>query len=99
MKFVYQHENNALVHSAKNLLELNGIDCFLKDELSVSMAANHSAELGISNDNYYAKATSIIENEIFAGTNKDSWICGNCAEENDGNFESCWKCRSEAVPL
>ena len=45
MKLVYTHENSPAVHSAKNILEMNGIECLLKNEHGSTMGG----EFGITN--------------------------------------------------
>ena len=102
MNIVYKHENKAILNSVKHLLELNGIECFLKNEHSASAAgnlgiSNVEAELWIQNTSNTEKAVSIIDREITNATSKPSWSCEQCGEENDGSFEVCWKCQSEAV--
>ncbi|MCH7671266.1 MAG: DUF2007 domain-containing protein [Proteobacteria bacterium] len=100
MNIVYKHENKAILHSAKNLLELNGIECFLINEHSATAGgnlglSNTAAELWVRNASDEAKARGIIDAEITNASSKPSWICGQCEEENDGSFEVCWKCQSE----
>ena len=56
MKPVYTHQNIIIVSTAKNILENNGIDCFIKNEFSNSMGgelglANIWVELWVSNEN------------------------------------------------
>jgi len=99
MKHIYTHENIAVLHSVKNVLGLNDIESFVKNEHVVSMSARHGIEnmfhqLWILNDADYNKASLIIENEIKNPTPKAAWICAKCNEENDGNFEICWRCQN-----
>ena len=99
MKLIYTHENMSLVHSAKNILEMNGIDCLLKNEHGNTMGAEFGitnlAEVWILDTDDYDKALKIIEDKISNVSEKSPWICGECNEENEGNFEICWKCQSE----
>ena len=102
MRLVYTHENKLILHSAKNVLELNGIKCFLKNEHSVSAAGNlgitnTDAELWISDIGDYENAVSLLEKEIANSSSKAPWICDKCNEENDGRFELCWNCRNELL--
>lgn len=101
MKHVYTHDNIAVLHSAKNILTLNGIDSFVKNEHSIPNGARYGIEntfleLWISNDQDFDKAASIIERELLNPETKPKWSCANCSEENDGSFDFCWNCRSEA---
>lgn len=100
MKLVYQHENQAVIYSIKNTLELNDISCFLKNEFSTSVGgypgiSNTCLELWIADDNSFEKASAIVANETTSSANDTPWQCTACQEENDGSFEVCWNCQSE----
>ena len=99
MKHIYTHDNIVVLHSAKNILELHGIESFVKNEHSMPVGPSHGInnvflELWILNDNDYNKASAVIENEVENQVPKDSWQCGSCGEVNDGSFELCWKCQT-----
>lgn len=98
MSLVYRHENNLMVHSAKNILEVNGIDCFLKNEHGNTMGRefgmSNLLELWVSDNKDYDKAMSLIESEVNNPVEKNAWNCKSCHEENEGTFEICWKCQS-----
>lgn len=98
MKLIYKDENMMVIHSVKNILELNDIDCYIKNEHGHTMGAefglsNTLLELWLSNSDDYEKASSIIDKQIHATTTESSWTCDSCGEENDGNFGLCWKCQ------
>ena len=98
MKLIYKHENIAVLHSAKNVLAQNDIECFVKDEHGSSMSArfgieNIFHELWLQHDQDYEKASAIVDNEIENPEPTEPWLCANCNEENDGSFEVCWKCQ------
>jgi len=100
MKLIYKNENQAVVHSIKNVLELNDIHCFLKNEHSASIGgnlglSNSFTELWISDDNNYVKALSIIANDAADSDSDNPWVCETCQEENEGNFDICWNCQNE----
>lgn len=100
MKLIYKHENQAVVYSIKNVLELNDINCFLKNEYSASIGgnlglSNSFTELWVSDDNNYEKASSIIANEAVGSDSNNPWVCEACQEENEGSFEICWNCQKE----
>ncbi|PCI71461.1 MAG: hypothetical protein COB38_05795 [Gammaproteobacteria bacterium] len=98
MSLVYRNENPLFVHSAKNILDINGIDSFLKNEHGSTMGpefgSSNLLELWVSNSDDCNKALSLIENESKKQAIKPSWLCGECKEENEGNFELCWNCQS-----
>jgi len=99
MKLVYTHENMSLVHSAKNILEMNNINCLIKNEHGNTMGAEFGitnlAEVWVLDANDYDKAIAVIEEKIANPTEKSSWVCSKCNEKNEGNFEICWKCQTE----
>jgi len=100
MIFLYKDENSAIVHSAKNILEMNGIDSFIKNEDAQSMGArfgidNTYLELWLSSEENFELAKSILEKEIINPEQKPAWDCSKCGENNEGSFEVCWNCQSE----
>ena len=100
MKLIYKHDNVAVLHSAKNVLALNDIESFVKDEQSGPTGARFGAsnvfmELWLKDDEDFERAASIIEHEIENPEIKKSWICAACREENEGSFELCWNCRTD----
>jgi len=99
MKRIYSNDNMVAVHSAKNILEINGIDCILKNEHSNAMGAvfgtSNLIELWVKNIEDYEVAKSIIEEKITNPQDLANWVCGQCNEQNEGSFEVCWKCQSE----
>jgi len=102
MKLIYTHENILVLHSAKNILALNGIESFVKDEHTIPNGArlgitNIFLELWVSHDEDYTKASEIIDKEVQNPAPRQSWVCAECNEENDGSFELCWNC--QAVPI
>jgi|TARA_B110000967_G_C18339188_1_gene295793 hypothetical protein len=100
MQKIYTDENVVVLHSAKNILALNGIESFVKNEHTIPNGARHGIqnmflELWIINDQDFAKASSIIEEQLTKAAPIESWVCSKCAEENDGSFDFCWKCQTE----
>jgi|TARA_B110000879_G_C11058248_1_gene465647 hypothetical protein len=98
MKLIYSHDNIMVLHVAKNLLALNDIVSFVKNEHTMPNGSGHGIgnvflELWINHDEDYAKASKVIDSEIVNPIKKDSWNCEQCQEENDGGFEICWNCQ------
>jgi len=100
MKKVYSHENLTILTLAKNMLERNGIDCFIKNEYHAS--GGHVGweavpiELWVHDAEKAENAVSILDNELASDKNLPDWKCGNCGEDNDASFESCWKCQRDS---
>lgn len=97
MQRVYSHENLAIVNTAKGLLELNDIQCFIKNEYHA--AGGHVGletipiELWVHDSEQADHAVSILEKELDPDRKQADWVCRHCGEKNDGSFETCWKCQ------
>lgn len=104
MKHIYTHDNIVVLHSVKNILALNDIESFVKNEQTAPVGAQHGIgntfhELWIINDQEYAEAKALIAREIDNPPAKAKWVCDNCHEENEGSFEICWQCQSPSNHL
>ncbi len=100
MKHIYTNESIVLLHSAKNVLALNGIESFVKNEHTIANGARHGIEnifleLWLVNDQDFDKAEAILEKQVLNPAPAPEWICSECKEPNDGSFDFCWKCQSE----
>ncbi|MBX2857725.1 MAG: DUF2007 domain-containing protein [Cellvibrionaceae bacterium] len=100
MKQLYTHENKMMVENMRNHLRQAGIEALMKNEFSGGGIGELSPletwpELWVSNAEYSrAKAVlATLREPILA----DNWHCNNCDEENEGNFEICWKCQHSAA--
>ena len=99
MKLIYTHENNMLLHSAKNILAQANIESVFKNEYSAPNGGNLGIsnifqELWVVNDADYLRAREIIEKEIINPEPTTPWVCTNCKEENAGSFDFCWNCQT-----
>jgi hypothetical protein len=102
MKHIYTHDNIVVLHSVKNILALNGIESFVKNEHTIPVGSRHGInnifhELWILNDQDYQEASTVIENEIENPEPGEPWTCRSCGEENEGSFDICWKCQGAAT--
>lgn len=97
MRKVYSHENLAVLNMAKNVLEHNGIDCFVKNEYHASGGhvgwAAIPIELWVYDSEQEGNAAALLEKELNPCEKRVEWRCKHCDEENDGSFETCWKCQ------
>lgn len=102
MRLCYKHENRGLVYSVKNILSMQGIDCFVNNDFGNTMGAefgigNTLLELWVKEDADYEKAREIIDQQIETSKQPHAaWLCPNCGEENAGQFAVCWNCQTEA---
>jgi hypothetical protein len=87
------------VHHLKNMLEAEGIHCWVKNELLVRLAGEIpftecALELHLVREQDRPRAESVLEawrRGPLAGT---PWICKRCGEPLEGQFSACWKCGS-----
>lgn len=101
---VYTDEFISWVSQAKQILESQGIPCFLKNEyLSVAGGEvpffENWPELWIYDDGDYDQAQTLIQplrdarkGETIDESNEPDWICERCGETNAANFSLCWSC-------
>lgn len=101
MQKLYSHESSLIIHNLKNLLEHEGITCYIKNDL-ISAGTGEVppieawAEIWIENESDIEKAKSVIEKAVNGDPSKTSWFCEACSETNEPAFEVCWKCGNEA---
>jgi hypothetical protein len=88
----------------QNLLEQAGIACFIKHRHLGSGIGDLpflgcSPELWIMKDEQSVRATTVIREALQpeSGAPAARWRCGDCGEDNEGQFAVCWRCGA-AVP-
>jgi hypothetical protein len=97
MKTVYSAANIALVSIFKNILEANGINCWIKNEyLSAGIGEIPPIEcwpqICVADDNYL-EAKRIVEETLSTDNNPaKAWKCASCGEDNEEQFSECWNC-------
>lgn len=98
MKKVYAAESLVTVAHYRNLLEAEGIECFLKNENMGSLMgeipyAEIWPELWVRNDFQADRAEEIIREARDAETEGGPrWRCRRCGEDNEYQFAVCWNC-------
>jgi hypothetical protein len=97
MKMVYTHENHFFVHNAQNIVNASHIKTLLKNEYAAGAAGDLAPidawlELWVLEDQHYSLACKLIE-EAFNNPDQKSWVCPQCDEQNESNFEVCWQCQ------
>jgi len=100
MKRLYSHSNSLFVYNIKNILENNGIECRLKNDLMSSAAGEAPPtetwpEIWVVRERDYDTAEKLIDESINGDPSATSWFCNQCSETNPPAFELCWKCNSE----
>ena len=99
MKKLFTHENRLIVFNLKNVLEKQGISCFIENEFSSSGAGVLSPletwpEIWVE-EYQFDKADEIVSDMLNNQSPKVDWVCADCGESNGSNFEVCWNCNKE----
>ena len=101
MKLVYTHENKMLAENARNMLDLAGIESFMKNEFASGAAGDlvpseSWPEVWVVHEKDHEKAESVLQvlHERLTG---HDWFCDQCHERNVATFEICWNCQAERV--
>ena len=94
MKRVFSSFNLVLVHHSRNLLEAEGIETEVRNQmLSSAMGelppAECQAEVWVVDDADEARALGVLGRPVPAGPD---WSCEACGEKSGPQFTQCWKC-------
>ena len=94
MKRVFSSHNAVLVHHSRNLLEAEGIETEVRNQmLSSAMGelppAECQAEVWVLNDADEARALGVLRRPAPSGPD---WNCEACGEKSGPQFTQCWKC-------
>jgi len=98
VKKVYTTDSLVTIHHLRNLLELEGIHCIVKNEQMYTLRAEVPftevwPQLWVSREADMARAAEVVA-EHLKGPSPDlpQWVCPRCAESLDGQFTACWHC-------
>lgn len=86
------------IHHLKNVLEAEGIRCFLRNELLARLAGEIpftecALEIHLLDESDRWRAERILDEWRRALPGReDPWACGNCGERLEGQFTTCWQC-------
>jgi hypothetical protein len=94
MKRVFSSHNLVLAHHSRNLLEAEGIETEMRNQmLSSAMGelppAECQAEVWVRRAEDIARAEEVLSRPAPAGP---EWTCAECGERSDFQFTQCWKC-------
>ncbi len=98
MKRIYTAQSLVMVGFLKESLKMEGINCFIKNELLAGGAGELPLiecwpELWIVHDDHFARARALIEEILHADNHaQPAWRCPRCHEPLEGQFEQCWRC-------
>ena len=100
MKRVYSSPVTLMVGHLRNILEAEGIRCFVKNEFLAGGAGELPPtecwpELWVERAIDHKRAEQLVQEALQAGALEDStWTCAKCGEVLQPQFTACWKCGS-----
>ena len=94
MKRVFSSYNAVLAHHTRNLLEAEGIETEVRNQmLSSAMGelppAECQAEVWVLNDEDAPRAFGVLRRGAPCGPD---WTCADCGEILAAQFTQCWNC-------
>jgi hypothetical protein len=89
-----------MVFQIKQLLDKNGIPCFVTNEFAIGAIGELSPmdvlpEVWISDHQWLPKAEQCIADCQNQSAGLSPWICNKCHEKNAASFELCWQCSED----
>jgi hypothetical protein len=95
---VYSSFDLVAVHHARNVLESEGIDAVVRNEILSSAAgelppADCQIELWVLSDANAPRAEALLRfgGDAPAGCGA-AWRCDGCGESSEAQFTQCWQC-------
>ena len=89
---------NALeIHHLKNVLEADGIRCWIRNELLSRLAGEVpftecAMELHVVDEADRARAEALLAVWRHPPPPGAAWTCAGCGERIEGQFGACWQC-------
>jgi hypothetical protein len=85
------------IHHLKNMLEAEGIRCWVKNELLVRLAGEIpftecALELHLVHERDRQRAELVLDAWRRPPPAREAWRCARCGELLEGQFSSCWQC-------
>lgn len=98
MRRVHTAQGFELLSHLKNILEAEGIPCFIKNQNAfisrwAPLVMDMWPELWIANDADYERAKQIVADALSpAPSHGWPWTCPECGERHEPQFTDCWNC-------
>ncbi|WP_158971427.1 DUF2007 domain-containing protein [Paraglaciecola sp. L3A3] len=99
MEKVFSDNDRFRVWQVKQLIEEQGIKCFIKNEFAIGAMGELSPldvlpEVWIYDLQWLPKVKAFISEFLAQPVSEIPWCCPQCQEKNEANFEVCWQCSS-----
>jgi len=99
---IFRDYDRFMVYQIKQLLDANGIPCYLKNEFISGAIGEVSPldsqpEVWLMDDEWKVRAQSLIDNHLAEYESRKTqadWQCRQCSEVNDASFDVCWQCET-----
>jgi hypothetical protein len=97
MKLLYSSQDRVLLYLIKARLDDKGIASFFKNE-QPPLAGEIPPmiawpQLWVMDESNFARATECVTDELTSRSQPNTaWVCPQCQEKLEGQFEICWKC-------
>jgi hypothetical protein len=99
MKTVYSAANISLVSIFQNMLEEQGIKCWIKNEALLTGIGEIPPietwpQLCVEDDDFL-EAKRIVDEALATKDINRAWKCDSCGEVIEGQFAQCWNCGTD----
>ena len=100
MKKLTSADSIVTINHYKNILESEGIPCEIRNEHLGSIIGEMPfpevwPQLWVINDLDFDRAAQLIAADSLRESPAEPWKCGQCGEENEGQFSACWNCGTQ----
>lgn len=100
MRKLYSAESIIVIAHLRNVLEAAGIPALIRNDRLLGVMGEIPftecwPELWVRNEGDILRARALIDAELQAPLAAESWTCGQCGENLDGQFSDCWRCAGE----
>ena len=97
MQLLYSSLNLHEIHHLRNLLEIEGIHCQIKNEMLSRLAGEIpftecAPQLWLQDERDLERAKQVLKEFGRGGAAAPTWQCPNCNEMLEGQFSACWHC-------
>jgi hypothetical protein len=94
---LYSSHDRFIIFRVKDMLEAEGIPCFIKNEFAIGGMGDLSPfdcspEVWLMDEEWKKLLQAVVDNK----KGQDDWFCPSCKEKNDASFDICWQCGEES---
>ena len=102
MRRVHVSESSLEIAHLRNLLESEGIACFVRNERLAGALGEIPflecwPELWVCEPGQALRARGLIDEALRPRPAREPWVCPRCGEHIDGQFAECWRCAAPGL--